>query len=125
MWASIRDTTQGLIHHSDHGVQYISRVYSQRVEDYGLLPSTGSVGDSYDNALAERTNNAYKTELVYRHEPFETVEELEFATFQWVDWYNNRRLHQALDYKTPAQVEKEYYHNQQEKEETSILEKRN
>ncbi|MFC0265166.1 integrase core domain-containing protein [Alloscardovia macacae] len=65
-----------------------------------------SVGDSYDNALVERTNNAYKTELVYRHELFETVEEFEFATFQWVDWYNNWRLHQALDYKAPSQVEK-------------------
>lgn len=126
LWASIRDTTKGLIHHSDHGVQYISRVYSQRVEDYGVLPSTGSVGDSYDNALAERTNNAYKTELINRHEPFDSVDELEYATFQWVDWYNNRRLHQSLDYKTPSQVEEEYYQQQHhQKEEIDILKEGN
>ena len=110
-WAALHGNTQGLIHHSDHGVQYISQVYSKRVQDYGMLSSTGTIGDSSDNALAERTNNAYKTELIRVNPPYESIEELEYDTFQWVTWFNTQRLHQSLGYKTPQQVEEEYYMN--------------
>ena len=73
---------------------------------------TGTVGDSYDNAMAESVNGAYKTELVWRSKPFRTLGELELATFQWVSWWNTKRLHASLDYKTPQQVENEYYEHQ-------------
>lgn len=102
----------GLVHHSDHGSQYISTVYTTRVREYGMLPSTGTVGDSYDNAMAESVNGAYKTELVWRRKPFRDVGDLELATFQWVSWWNSKRLHASLDYRTPEQVETEYYTNQ-------------
>lgn len=77
-----------------------------------MLPSTGTVGDSYDNAMAESVNGAYKTELAWRSKPFRTPGELELATFQWVSWRNTKRLHASLDYKTPQQVENEYYERQ-------------
>ena len=70
------------MHHSDHGPQYISLVYTTRVEEYGMLPSTGTVGDSYDNAMAESVDGAYKTELVWRSRPFRSLDELELATFR-------------------------------------------
>ncbi len=72
----------GLIHHSDHGVQYISDIYQNRLEDYGMIASTGSVGDAYDNALAETVNGAYKAELIRSHTPFNSVSELEQATMR-------------------------------------------
>ena len=75
-------------------------------------PAKGTGGDSYDNAMAESVNGAYKTELVWRSKPFRTLGELELATFQWVSWWNTERLHASLDYKTPQQVENEYYEHQ-------------
>ena len=99
----------GLIHHSDHGTQYISALYGTHLNQAGILASTGSVGDSYDNALAETVNGAYKTELIKRSDPFESVHALEQATFQWVSWWNQERLHQHLDYRTPAEVETLYH----------------
>ena len=89
-----------------------TQVYTTRVREYGMLPSTGTVGDSYDNAMAESVNGAYKTELVWRRKPFRDVGDLELATFQWVSWWNSKRLHASLDYRTPEQVETEYYTNQ-------------
>lgn len=77
-----------------------------------FIPSTGTVGDSYDNAMAESVNGAYKTELVWRSKPFRTLGELELATFQWVSWRNTKRLHASLDHKTPQQVENEYSEHQ-------------
>lgn len=77
-----------------------------------FIPSTGTVGDSYDNAMAESVNGAYKTGLVWRSKPFRTLGELELATFQWVSWWNTERLHASLDHKTPQQVENEYYEHQ-------------
>lgn len=98
----------GLVHHADHGSQYVSIVYGQHLEDAGIKSSTGSVGDSYDNALAETVNGLYKTELIYPHGAWKTVTEVELATLGWVDWWNNRRLHQALGYQTPTEVERHY-----------------
>ena len=100
------------MHHSGHGAQYISLVYTARVMEYGMLPSTGTVGDSYDNAMAENVNGAYKTELVWRRKPFADLKDLELATFRWVTWWNSKRLHQSLDYRTPEQAETEYYQHQ-------------
>ena len=101
--------TRGLVHHSDHGTQSISGLYGTRLNQAGILASTGSVGDSYDTALAETVNGAYKTELIKRSDPFESVHALEQATFQWVTWWNQERLHQHLDYRTPAEVETLYH----------------
>ena len=85
-WAASRGGTDGLIHHGDHGTQYTGTVYTTRVMEYGMLPSTGTVGDSYDNAMAESADGAYKTELVWRRRPFADLKDLELATFRWVSW---------------------------------------
>ena len=111
-WAASRGGTDGLIHHSDHGTQYTGTVYTTRVMEYGMLPSTGTVGDSYDNAMAESADGAYKTELVWRRKPFADLKDLELATFRWVSWWNSKRLHQSLGYRTPEAVETEYHANQ-------------
>ena len=111
-WTARHGETTGLIHHSDHGTQYISSLYGTRLHEHGMLASTGSVGDSYDNALAETVNGAYKSELITRSKPFESVHALERATFQWVSWWNNQRLHQHLGYRTPNEVEVLYHQHQ-------------
>lgn len=85
-WAASHGGADGLVHHSDHGAQYISLVYTTRVGEFGMLPSTGTVGDSYDNAMAESADGAYKTELVWRRKPFQDLRDLELATFRWVSW---------------------------------------
>ena len=85
-WAASRGGADGLIHHSDHGTQCTGTVYTTRVMEYGMLPSTGTVGDSYDNAMAESADGAYKTELVRRRKPFADLKDLELATFRWVSW---------------------------------------
>ena len=85
-WAASRGGADGLIHHSDHGTQYTGTVYTTRVMGYGMLPSTGTVGDSYDNAMAESADGAYRTELVWRRTPFADLKDLELATFRWVSW---------------------------------------
>jgi putative transposase len=82
----------GLIHHSDRGVQYVSIRYTERLVEAAIEPSVGSVGDSYDNALAETINGLFKTEVIHRRGPWRSVEAVEFATLEWVDWFNNRRL---------------------------------
>ena len=82
----------GLVHHSDRGVQYVSIKYTERLAEAGLEPSVGSVGDSYDNALAETINGLYKAEVIHRRGPWRSVEAVEYATLEWVDWFNNRRL---------------------------------
>lgn len=103
---------QTLKQNSDHGVQYTSTVYTTRVMEYGMLPSTGTVGDSYDNAMAESADAACKTGLVWRRRPFHDLKDLELATFRWVSWWNSKRLHQSMGYRTPEAVETEYYTNQ-------------
>jgi putative transposase len=99
----------GLVHHADHGSNYLSLVYTSRITELGATPSTGSVGDSYDNALAEAVNGLYKTELIRQRGPWRTVEQVELATLEWVWWWNNQRLHGELGYRTPAETEAAHY----------------
>ncbi|UIU62126.1 IS3 family transposase [Escherichia coli] len=98
----------GTIHHSDKGSQYVSLAYTQRLKEAGLLASTGSTGDSYDNAMAESINGLYKAEVIYR-KSWKNRAEVELATLTWVDWYNNRRLLGRLGHTPPAEAEKAYY----------------
>ncbi len=99
----------GLVHHADHGSNYLSVVYTNRIAELGAKPSTGTIGDSYDNALAEAVNGLYKTELIRRQGPWRTVEQVELATLEYVWWWNSARLHSELDYRTPTEVEADYY----------------
>jgi putative transposase len=103
-----RSDLDGLVHHSDRGVQYLSMRYTQRLADAGVAPSVGSRGDSYDNALAESVIGLYKTELIRRRGPWKSLEDVEFATLTWVDWFNTRRLLEPIGYVPPA----EYYAEQ-------------
>ena len=99
----------GLVHHSDRGSQYVSIKYTGRLLDAGLEPSVGSVGDSYDNALAESINGLYKTEVIHRRGPWRSLEAVEFATLEWVDWFNNRRIFEPVGNMPPAETEARYY----------------
>jgi len=99
----------GLIHHSDRGSQYVSIKYTERLAEAGIEPSVGSVGDSYDNALAETINGLYKAEVIHRRGPWKSFEAVEFATLQWVDWFNNRRLLQPIGNIPPAEAEAAHY----------------
>lgn len=100
---------EGAIHHSDHGSNYMATVYTSRVEELGAIPSTGTVGDSYDNAMAEAVNGLYKAELIRMQGPWRTVEEVELATLEYVWWWNHERLHGELGMRTPLEVEQAYY----------------
>ena len=102
-------TTDSLIHHSDRGSQYVSVAYTDRLNDAGVKPSVGTVGDSYDNALAETINGLYKTELVYNLGPWRSTQALELATLNWVHWYNHERLMGTIGYVPPAEYENLYY----------------
>ena len=99
----------GLVHHSDRGVQYVSIKYTERLADAGIEPSVGSVGDSYDNALAETINGLYKAELIHRRGPWRSFEAVEYATLEWVDWFNNRRIMEPIGNMPPAEAEERYY----------------
>ena len=99
----------GLVHHSDRGVQYVSIRYTERLTEAGIEPSVGSVGDSYDNALAETVNGLFKTEVIRRRGPWRSLEAVEFATLEWVDWFNNRRLLEPIGNIPPAEAEARYY----------------
>jgi transposase InsO family protein len=99
----------GLVHHADHGSNYLATIYTDQVVELGATPSTGTIGDSYDNAMAEAVNNLYKTELIRQRGPWRTVEQVELATLEWVSWWNNQRLHGELDMRTPAEVETQHY----------------
>jgi putative transposase len=107
--ADRRPVGGGLVHHSDRGVQYVSITYTERLAEAGLVPSVGSVGDSYDNALAETINGLYKAEVIHRKRPWRTMEAVEFATLEWVDWYNNRRILSSIGNVPPAEAEAAYY----------------
>ncbi len=106
-----RQPTQrgGLIHHSDRGSQYVSIKYTERLAEAGIEPSVGSVGDSYDNALAETINGLYKAEVIHRRGPWRSFEAVEFATLEWVDWFNTRRLLEPIGNIPPAEAEERYY----------------
>ena len=107
----------GLVHHSDRGSQYVSIKYTERLAEAGIEPSVGSVGDSYDNALAEAFNSLYKWELIYRQGPWKGLDDVEFATLGYIDWFNHRRLHGEItednSYTTPAEFEDLYYRQTQ------------
>jgi putative transposase len=104
-----RRPVKGVVHHSDRGVQYVSIKYTERLTGAGVEPSVGSVGDSYDNALAETINGLYKTEVIRRRGPWRSLEAVEFATLEWVDWFNNRRLLEPIGGIPPAEAEARYY----------------
>jgi transposase InsO family protein len=99
----------GLIHHSDRGSQYVSIKYTERLAEAGIEPSVGSVGDAYDNALAETINGLYKAEVIHRRGPWRSFEAVEYATLEWVDWFNNRRLLEPIGNIPPAEAEEHYY----------------
>jgi transposase InsO family protein len=108
-----RPDTDRLVHHSDRGVQYLSIRYTERLADAGIEPSVGSVGDSYDNALAESVIGLYKTEVIRRCGPWRHLEAVEFATLEWVDWFNNRRLLEPIGNIPPVEFEEAYYRTQE------------
>ncbi|WP_086008380.1 IS3 family transposase [Nitrobacter hamburgensis] len=99
----------GLVHHSDRGSQYVSIRYTECLTEAGIEPSVGSVGDSYDNALAETINGLYKAEVIHRRGPWRSFEAVEFATLEWIDWFNNRRLLEPIGNIPPAEAEQRYY----------------
>jgi transposase InsO family protein len=109
-----RGTPQGLIHHSDRGVQYLSIRYTERLVEAGIEPSVGSVGDSYDNALAETVIGLYKTELIERRGPWRHFEAVEFRTLEWIAWFNTRRLLEPIGNVPPLEFETMYYESQNE-----------
>ena len=99
----------GLVCHSDRGSQYVSIRYTERLAEAGIEPSVGSVGDSYDNALAETVIGLFKAEVIHRRCPWRSFEAVEFATLEWVDWFNNRRLLEPIGNIPPAEAEARYY----------------
>lgn len=104
-----RPARGGLTHHSDKGSQYVSIRYTERLLEAGIEPSVGSVGDSYDNALAETVIGLFKTEVIRRRGPWRSLEAVEYAALEWVDWYNNRRLLGSVGDMPPAEAEARYY----------------
>jgi putative transposase len=110
IWRRQRHDLSGLIHHSDRGVQYLSIRYTERLAEAGAVCSVGSRGDSYDNALAEAVNGLYKTEVIRTRGPWRSLEQVELATAEWVDWWNHRRLHGAIGDMPPAEFEALYHH---------------
>jgi transposase InsO family protein len=104
-----RQPGAGLVHHSDRGSQYLSIRYSERLAEAGIEPSVGSVGDSYDNALAETINGLFKAEVIHRRGPWRSFDAVEYATLEWVDWFNNRRLLEPIGNIPPAEAEANYH----------------
>ena len=112
LWS--RSGAKGVVHHSDRGSQYLSIRYSERLAEAGIEPSVGSVGDSYDNALAESIIGLYKTEVIHRRGPWRHIDAVEYATLEWVDWFNHRRLLEPIGNVPPAELEMAYGRQQQE-----------
>ena len=109
IWERDRATDTRLVHHSDRGVQYLSIRYTERLLDAGIEPSVGSRGDSYDNALAETVIGLFKTELIHRRGPWRGFDDVEFATLEWVWWFNHHRLLEPLGYLPPAEFEENFH----------------
>ena len=111
IWDRTRDGADldGLVHHSDRGVQYLAIRYTERLAENGVVNSVGSRGDSYDNAMAETMFGLYKTELVRNKGPWRGLDDLELATLEWVDWFNHRRIHHELGRIPPAEFEAQHY----------------
>ena len=105
------DEREHLIHHSDRGSQYLSIRYTERLEEAGIDPSVGSVGDSCDNALAESIIGLFKAEVINFLGPWKSVSQVEWETLKWVSWYNSERLHSAIGYVTPHEAEEVFYAN--------------
>ncbi len=104
-----RTGTEGLVHHSDRGSQYLSIRYTKRLAEVGIESSVGSVGDSYDNALAETIIGLYKTEVISARGPWRNIDAVEYATLEWAEWFNNRRLLESMGNIPPAELEQAYY----------------
>ncbi len=116
IWTRQRDgifELKTVVHHTDRGSQYTSIRFTERLAEAGIQPSVGAVGSSYDNALAETINGLYKTELIKPGRPWRTIEDVELATAQWVDWFNHRRLYQYCGDMPPVELENAYYAQQQ------------
>jgi len=109
IWERLEGAQDGLVHHSDRGIQYLSIRYTQRLAEAGIEPSVGSTGDSYDNALAETVIGLFKAEVIRKRGPWRGLEEVEFATLEWVWWFNHFRLLEPLGYLPPAEYEEAYY----------------
>jgi putative transposase len=109
LWHRRQQQLDRLVHHSDRGVQYLAIRYTERLAEAGAVRSVGSKGDSYDNALAETTHGLYKAELINRRGPWRSAEHVELATAEWVDWWNQRRLHSAADNLPPAEFERQWW----------------
>jgi putative transposase len=107
-----RETDGQLVHHSDRGSQYVSMRYTERLAAAGVAPSVGSVGDAYDNALAESVIGLFKTEVIHRRGPWRSFDDVEYATLEWVAWFNQRRLLEPLGYLPPAEYEEQFYRAQ-------------
>ena len=107
-----RETDEPLVHHSDRGSQYLAIRYTDRLAEAGIEPSVGSRGDAYDNALAETINGLYKAEVIHHLGPWKGLEDVEYATLEWVAWYNSQRLMEPLGYVPPAEYEDQYHRNQ-------------
>ena len=107
-----RDTDGRLVHHSDRGSQYLSIRYTERLAEAGLEASVGSKGDAYDNALAESVIGLFKTEVIHHAGPWKGLDDVELATLEWVWWFNNHRLMEALGYLPPAEYEKQFAFSQ-------------
>jgi transposase InsO family protein len=110
LWA--RSDSKGVIHHSDRGCQYLSIRYTERLKEAGVEPSVGSVGDSYDNALAESVIGLFKSEVIHHRGPWRNLDRVEYATLEWVDWFNSRRLLEPIGNIPPAEFELMYYRQQ-------------
>jgi putative transposase len=109
VWTRQRNGLDGLIAHTDAGCQYLAVRYADALHTVGAVASVGSVGDSFDNALVESTIGQLKTELIKRRGPWRTLEQVEFALFEYIDWWNHRRLHSEIGMRPPVEVEDEYY----------------
>jgi putative transposase len=120
LWRRQREDLDGLVHHSDRGVQYLCIRYTERLAEAGAVTSVGSRGDSYDNALAESIIGLYKTELIRKRGPWKTLEDVEYATLEWVDWFNHRRLFEPIGHIPPAELEEMFYREQFSAEEAGL-----
>jgi len=109
IWARLDTDPTGLVHHSDRGSQYLSIGYTDRLVEAGIEPSVGSVGDSYDNAMAESIIGLYKTEVIRRKGPWKNLDDVEYATLEWVDWFNHRRILEPIGNIPPAEKEANHY----------------
>jgi putative transposase len=109
IYARKAEGLDGLVHHSDRGVQFLSIRYTERLAEAGIVGSVGSKGDSYDNALAESFNGLYKAELIYHEGPWKNTDDVEWATLTYIDWFNNRRLHGEIGMIPPAELEQHHY----------------